>query len=82
MSENKSETAASETEQVITVHGERVEVPEGFRPTEDDVDCQVECLNCGITVTVGVDYGERAEDHECYANTPSNEDAGFQVGGF
>lgn len=66
----------------ITVHGERVTIPEGFQPTDDAVDSQVECLNCGRTCTVGVSYGEQAGDHACYADVPSGEDAGFPVGGF
>lgn len=67
---------------VITVHGEQVQVPEGFQPTEDSVDSQVECLNCGVTCTVGVEYGEQADDHQCYQDRPSGEDAGFPAPGF
>jgi hypothetical protein len=66
----------------ITVRGERVHVPEGFTPTEDSVDSQVACDNCGIVCTVGVSYGEKAADHVCYENTPSGEDAGFPAPGF
>lgn len=76
-----SEPATDGGVDTITVHGERVPVPDGFQPSDDAVDSQVECLNCGRTCTVGVEYGERAEDHACYQDVPRGEDSGFPVGG-
>jgi len=50
-----------------------------FEPTDDDVNGQVECVNCGFvtsTKAYGVDPGE----HECYEDRATGEDAGFPGG--
>lgn len=57
-------------------------IPEGFTPTDDAIDSQVRCEDCGCVCTVGVQYGERAEDHECPGDRPRHEDAGHAAPGF
>ena len=54
-------------------------IPDGFKATNDSIDSQVKCTNCGVVCTVGVEYGEQATDHECYQSTPQYEDSGFPV---
>jgi len=56
-------------------------IPDGFSDDGSAVDSQVECDECGATVTVGVSYGEHHTDHECYDNEYS-ETRGIQAGGF
>lgn len=55
------------------------DLPPGFTETDDSIDSQVRCDTCNTVCTVGVEYGEKAKDHECYEGVPQNEDAGFPV---
>lgn len=61
-------------------HKNGVRVPDrfethGFRG--DHIDSQVRCRNCGAVCTVGVEYGETADEHSCGDGRPMHEDAGF-----
>lgn len=55
------------------------DIPDGFTPTDDAIESQVRCEECGCVCTVGVEYGEKAETHECPGDRPMYEDAGFPI---
>lgn len=59
----------------------RTIAPDGFRDDGTDIDSQIECENCGITVTMGVEYGESYDDHECYSQD-YDETGGVPAKGF
>lgn len=56
-------------------------VPNGFSDDGSSIESQIECDNCGITVTMGVAYGENYADHECYSES-YDETGGVPAGGF
>lgn len=57
------------------------QIPEGFRDDGSSIDSQIACETCGSTVTMGVEYGENYESHECYANS-YDETGGVPARGF
>jgi len=58
-----------------------MQVPDGFHDDGSSFDSQVACDNCGIVVTVGVEYGESYDEHECYSDNP-DETRGVPANGF